>query len=150
MVVSPFNVRKLQVRPDYGLKELQLILSCLEVAADHGHIFYFVQCWAKTASPCIPPCSTHTCTWSARMPRASPTSGSHSSWIPPAAPVPANQRRPECGIAAMASGLTSTSTALERLLHHYSDQVHILSPHKSFFFFCFCITGLNMIGYRKV
>lgn len=24
MVVSPFNVRKLQVRPDYGLKELQL------------------------------------------------------------------------------------------------------------------------------
>lgn len=84
-----------------------------------------VQCWVRTASLCTPPCSTHTFTWSVRMRRASPTSGSHSLWTPQAALVPANQRRPGCGIAAMESGSTFTSTAQELLLHHYSDQVFI-------------------------
>lgn len=82
------------------------------------------QCWVRTASPCTPPCSTRTCTWSARTRRASPTSGSRSSWTPRASLAPANQRRPGCGIAAMESGSTFTSTAQERLPRHYSDQVH--------------------------
>lgn len=81
-----------------------------------------ITCWARTASPCTLPCSTRTCTWSARTRRASPTSGSRSSLTPRATLAPANRRRPGCGIVAMASGSTFTSTAQEHLLHHFSDQ----------------------------
>ena len=105
----------------YSRMTEQFFAGCLSV--------YFIQCWARTASLCTPPCSTHTCTWSVRMRRASPTSGSHSLWTPRATLVPANQRRPGCGIVAMASGSMFTSTAQERLLHHYSDQVFSAHTH---------------------
>src|SRR4029434_10497585 len=55
---------------------------------------------------------------------ASPTSALHSLWMARAGHAAANQRRPGCGIVATPSGRTSTSTALELLLPHYSEGTH--------------------------
>lgn len=109
--------------------QLRLVLVFKDEWEHFLSLYSSVQCWVRTASLCTPPCSTLTFTWSARMRRASPTSGSHSLWTPRAALVPANQRRPGCGIAAMESGSTFTSTAQELLLHHYSDQVFSSHTH---------------------
>lgn len=84
--------------------------------------FTLRTCWVRTVSQCTPLCWTHMCIWLGKTPPASPTSAWRSSWTRPAAPAPANQRRPGSGIAATGSGSTSTSTAQERPPHHYSDQ----------------------------
>lgn len=88
-----------------------------------------VQCWVRTVSLCIQLFWTLTCTWSERMPPASPISDWRSTWTVRGAHAAANQRRPACGTAEMPSGSISTSTALERLPHRYSEahraEVHI-------------------------
>lgn len=79
------------------------------------------QCCLRTVSRSTPPSWTLMCTWLARMPPASLTSGLLNMWMARAGRAAASQRRLACGIAVTPNGRMCISTARVLLLPHSSE-----------------------------
>lgn len=86
-----------------------------------GFLFLPFQYYLKTTSPFTQPSWTLMCMSLGKTLPVSLTSGWRSTLMGRAALARANRRRPVSGIAGMASGKTSTSTAREHQWHHSSE-----------------------------
>lgn len=104
--------------------KLHTLTICISVFRYHPCVWLF-QCWVRTTSLCTPLSSILMFISSGRMLPVLRISGWRSTSTARAAHVAASRRRHVCGIAVMASGLTSTSTAQGLQPPPYSE------PHRT-------------------